>query len=117
LIYGDALGEMGLEVIDDAGVFRGGAADEKLVDLLARWEEQLEEPMVLFKYVLRGDLGHCGDGVGFGHAAVETLVDELLRLVVAEHLGCYADGGELAEIVVSVQELIYDRLVGFALCC
>jgi hypothetical protein len=50
-------------------------------------------------------------------ATVETLVDELLRLVVAEHLGCYADGGELAEIVVSVQELIYDRLVGFALCC
>ena len=113
----DALGEMGLEVLDDAGVVRGGAADEKLVDLLARREEQLKEPLVLFQDVLRGDLCHGGDGVGFGHAAVETLVDELLRFVVAEHLSRYTDGRELAKVVVSAQEVIYDRLVDFSSCC
>ena len=100
----DALGEVGRDVVDDAGVVRGGAAYEELIDLLARREEQLEKPCVLLHDVLRGDLGHGGDGVGLGHAAVETLVDEVLRFVVAEHLGRYADGRELAEVVVGAQE-------------
>lgn len=65
------------------------SADEELVDLLIRLEKELQQPTVLLEYILRGDACDGGEGVDFGHVAVETFIDELLGFVVAEHLGGY----------------------------